>query len=74
MVVRFLKKFLHDTNFEEGKELGKVKGKIEFKHVWFAYKGEEWVLKDVSFTIEPGQSIALVGKTGSRKNNHCEFD
>lgn len=61
-------------NFEEGKELGKVKRKIEFKHVWFAYKGEEWVLKDVSFTIEPGQSIALVGKTGSRKNNHCEFD
>ena len=61
-------------NFEEGKELGKVKGKIEFKHVWFAYKEEEWVLKDVSFTIESGQSIALVGKTGSRKNNHYKFD
>lgn len=54
-------------NFEEGKKLGKVKGKIEFKHVWFAYKDEDWVLKDVSFTIEPGQSIALVGKTGSGK-------
>ena len=54
-------------NFEEGKKLGKVKGKIEFKHVWFAYKDDDWVLKDVSFTIEPGQSIALVGKTGSGK-------
>ena len=54
-------------NFEGGKELGKIKGKIEFKNVWFAYKDEDWVLKDVSFTIEPGQNIALVGKTGSGK-------
>ena len=35
--------------------------------MWFAYEGENWILKDVSFTIEPGQSIALVGKTGSGK-------
>ena len=54
-------------NFEKGQELDTVKGKIEFKHVWFAYEPENWVLKDVSFTIEPGQSIALVGKTGSGK-------
>jgi ABC-type multidrug transport system fused ATPase/permease subunit len=40
---------------------------IEFQNVWFAYKGEEWVLKDVSFTVQPGQSIALVGHTGSGK-------
>jgi ATP-binding cassette, subfamily B, multidrug efflux pump len=42
-------------------------GHIEFQNVWFAYKGEDWVLKDVSFTVEPGQSIALVGHTGSGK-------
>lgn len=54
-------------NFEEGKVLDKVEGKIEFKNVWFAYEGDNWVLKNISFTIEPGQSVALVGKTGSGK-------
>ena len=52
---------------ESGKILENVKGKIEFKNVWFAYEGKKWILKDVNFTIEPGQSIALVGKTGSGK-------
>ena len=42
-------------------------GHIEFENVWFAYKGDDWVLKDVSFKVEPGQSIALVGHTGSGK-------
>lgn len=42
-------------------------GQIEFRNVWFAYKGEDWVLKDVSFKVEPGESIALVGHTGSGK-------
>lgn len=42
-------------------------GRIEFRNVWFAYKNEDWVLKDVSFTVEPGESIALVGHTGSGK-------
>ena len=42
-------------------------GRIEFQNVWFAYQDENWVLKDVSFTVEPGQSIALVGHTGSGK-------
>ena len=45
----------------------RVSGRIEFRNVWFAYKGEDWVLKDVSFTVEPGESIALVGHTGSGK-------
>ena len=45
----------------------RARGRIEFKNVWFAYNGEDWVLKDVSFTVEPGQSIALVGHTGSGK-------
>lgn len=46
---------------------GKAIGKIEFRNVWFAYKDEDWVLKGVSFTAEPGESLALVGHTGSGK-------
>lgn len=45
----------------------RARGRIEFQNVWFAYKDDDWVLKDVSFTVEPGQSIALVGHTGSGK-------
>src|SRR5204863_533165 len=41
--------------------------RIEFDHVWFAYKGEDWVLQDVSFQIEPGETIAVVGHTGAGK-------
>ena len=40
---------------------------IEFDHVWFAYRGEQWVLQDVSFSIAPGERVALVGATGSGK-------
>lgn len=54
-------------DFDNGQEIERLKGKIEFKNVWFAYEGENWILKDVSFVIEPGQSVALVGKTGSGK-------
>lgn len=46
---------------------GRATGHIEFQNVWFAYKDEDWVLKDVSFSVTPGQSIALVGHTGSGK-------
>lgn len=46
---------------------GRSRGEIEFRNVWFAYKDEDWVLKDVSFRVNPGQSIALVGHTGSGK-------
>jgi ATP-binding cassette subfamily B protein len=49
------------------KKTGKAIGKIDFQNVWFAYKENNWVLKDVSFTINPGESIALVGHTGSGK-------
>ena len=48
---------------------GGIRGRIEFDHVWFAYVGEEWVLKDVSFTIEPGQKVAFVGATGAGKSS-----
>ncbi len=40
---------------------------VEFEHVWFAYKDENWVLRDVSFRIEPGETIAVVGHTGAGK-------
>ena len=46
---------------------GRARGYIEFENVSFAYKDDDWVLKDVSFTVQPGQSIALVGHTGSGK-------
>ena len=46
-----------------------VLGRIEFDHVWFSYDGEEWVLKDISFVIEPGQTAAFVGATGAGKSS-----
>ena len=52
---------------KEPKKTGKAVGRIEFQNVWFAYKKEDWVLKDVSFTVNAGESIALVGATGSGK-------
>ena len=52
---------------ENPKRTGKADGRIEFQNVWFAYKGNDWVLKDVSFTVAEGESIALVGHTGSGK-------
>ncbi len=48
-------------------ELENVRGEIEFKNVWFAYNEGEWVLKDVSFKVEAGQTVAFVGATGSGK-------
>lgn len=47
----------------------KIKGKIEFRHVWFAYEKEDYILKDISFTIEPGQKVAFVGATGAGKSS-----
>ena len=44
-----------------------IKGKVEFDHVWFGYSEDNFVLKNVSFTVEPGQTIAIVGHTGSGK-------
>jgi ATP-binding cassette, subfamily B, multidrug efflux pump len=55
------------TTPAEPKKTGRAAGRIEFENVWFAYKEDEWVLKDVSFAVEPGQSVALVGHTGSGK-------
>lgn len=47
----------------------KVRGEVEFKNVWFAYNEEEWVLKDISFKVEEGKSLALVGATGAGKSS-----
>lgn len=54
---------------ENPRQLVAPKGRIEFEHVWFSYDGEEWVLKDVSFVIEPGQTAAFVGATGAGKSS-----
>src|SRR5262249_18709247 len=43
------------------------KGEIEFQDVWFAYSDEDWVLRDVSFHVSPGESVAIVGHTGAGK-------
>ncbi len=46
-----------------------IRGRIEFRHVWFAYEKEDYILKDVSFVIEPGEKIAFVGATGAGKSS-----
>ena len=50
-------------------KLPDILGRIEFSHVWFAYDNENYVLRDVSFVIEPGQSVAFVGATGAGKSS-----
>ena len=47
----------------------KLKGEIEFRNVWFAYNEENWVLKDISFHVKPGETLALVGATGAGKSS-----
>jgi len=56
------------TSPSQPREPEQVLGRIVFDHVWFAYKGDDWVLRDVSFALEPGQKIALVGATGAGKS------
>jgi ATP-binding cassette subfamily B protein len=49
--------------------LGHLSGEIRFEHVWFGYKPDEYVLKDLDFTIHPGEKVALVGPTGAGKSS-----
>ena len=56
------------TDVENTRSIDNVKGKLEFDQVWFAYNEENWVLKDVSFVINPGETVAIVGATGAGKS------
>jgi ATP-binding cassette subfamily B multidrug efflux pump len=56
-------------NPESPVPLPTVRGEIEFRDVWFAYNGEDFVLKNVSFKIEPGETVAIVGATGAGKSS-----
>lgn len=56
-------------NEEDLIELEEIRGEIEFKNVWFAYDKEEWVLKDISFTVKAGETVAFVGATGAGKTS-----
>jgi ABC-type multidrug transport system fused ATPase/permease subunit len=61
------KDMIKDT--EKPVKVKRLKGEIEFKNVWFAYNDEQWVLRDVSFKIKPGEKIAFVGATGAGKTS-----
>lgn len=54
-------------HLDEGVHVDRLRGDIEFRHVWFAYNNRDWVLKDVSFTVSAGQTAAFVGETGAGK-------
>jgi ATP-binding cassette subfamily B protein/subfamily B ATP-binding cassette protein MsbA len=56
-------------NIDQPMELNNIKGRIEFKNVWFAYVEDNWVLRDVNFIIEPGEAVAFVGATGAGKTS-----
>jgi len=62
-----------DTNeqqIDKGiKNLTTLRGDIQFEHVWFAYKNDDWILKDISMHINPGETVALVGATGAGKSS-----
>jgi ATP-binding cassette subfamily B protein len=66
-------KLLNNKSFiknpDTGEKLTNVKGGIEFKNVWFAYNDEEYVLRNVSFKINPGETVAIVGHTGAGKTS-----
>ncbi|MGM0397308.1 MAG: ABC transporter ATP-binding protein, partial [Bacillota bacterium] len=56
-------------NAENPVQLKELNGEIEFRNVWFAYNHEDWVLKNISFKIKPGESVAIVGATGAGKTS-----
>jgi len=59
-----------DTTVNEGEvHAGDIKGKVQFENVWFAYKEEQYVLKDINFTLNAGETLAIVGHTGSGKTS-----
>lgn len=66
-IFELLDKKEDQEDLESGQPLDRIRGRVEFDHVWFAYNEGEWVLKDLSFVLEPGQSAAIVGPTGTGK-------
>jgi ATP-binding cassette subfamily B multidrug efflux pump len=60
--------FIPESHPEAYQVKGHLKGKVEFDKVWFAYINENYVLKNINFTIEPGETVAIVGHTGSGKS------
>lgn len=65
------------TDVEAPRHLDRVRGKIEFRNVWFAYDPGNWVIQDLSFVVNPGEKVAIVGATGAGKstlmNLLCRF-
>jgi ATP-binding cassette, subfamily B, multidrug efflux pump len=59
--------FIPESHKEAYKPTGALKGKIEFEKVWFSYTDENYVLKEISFLVNPGETVAIVGHTGSGK-------
>jgi ATP-binding cassette subfamily B protein len=68
-IFRLLDEPVEITDPTEPVRLERVRGEIEFRNVWFAYEPEDWVLRGVSFSICPGESVALVGHTGAGKSS-----
>src|SRR5262249_12380334 len=62
---------------EQPHPIARLRGGVEFDRVWFAYKDDDWVLRDVSFRVAPGEKVAIVGATGAGKttiaNLLCRF-
>ncbi|MFD1904732.1 ABC transporter transmembrane domain-containing protein [Paenibacillus rhizoplanae] len=59
---------------DRGLPMERLHGTIEFRHVWFSYNDDDWVLKDVSFVIGKGQTAAFIGETGAGKNDNYQPD
>lgn len=67
-ILSFENQMLKRNKYNQYEKAIRFKGSVEFNHVWFSYKPNEWILKDVSFKIEPQKTIAIVGETGAGKS------